>query len=82
MSWTPDLIIGELRPWPDAVRVIRGETDEAKRYVPEKKCRYELRDGWFVCSSCGRRTWAFEGKGDPLSPPRFCPDCGAKVVDE
>lgn len=44
-------------------------------------CRYELKDGRFVCSSCGRSTWAYEGKGDPLSPPNFCPKCGAKVVN-
>lgn len=82
MSWTPDLYIGELRPWPDAVQVVRGNTDETRLYVPEKACQYEEKDGWFVCSNCGRSTWAFKGKGDPLSPPRFCPDCGAKVVDE
>ena len=51
------------------------------RFVPERTCRYDQKDGWFVCSNCGRRTRAYEGKGDPLSPPRFCPDCGAKVVD-
>ena len=43
-------------------------------------CRYELKDGRFVCSSCGRSTWAYEGKGDPLSPPNFCPKCGRKVI--
>lgn len=42
-------------------------------------CRYELRDGWYECSNCGRSTRAFEGKGDPLSPPNFCPNCGARV---
>lgn len=43
-------------------------------------CRYELKDGWFVCSNCGRSTRAFEGKGDPLSPPNFCPSCGSMVI--
>lgn len=33
MSWTPDLYIGELRPWPDAVRVVRGDTDDAMLYT-------------------------------------------------
>lgn len=33
MSWTPDLIIGELRPWPDAVLVRRGDTDDAMLYT-------------------------------------------------
>ena len=52
------------------------------RFVPEQMCRYELKDGWLVCSNCGRSTRAYEGKGDPLDPPNFCPDCGAKVVEE
>lgn len=35
MSWSPDLFIGEFRPWPDTVHVVRGKTDEMRRYVPE-----------------------------------------------
>lgn len=35
MSWSPELFIGELRPWPDTVHVVRGKTDEMRRYVPE-----------------------------------------------
>ena len=35
MSWSIEERIGELRPWPDAVRVVRGKTDETRRYVPE-----------------------------------------------
>ena len=35
MSWSPDLFIGEFRPWPDSVHVVRGRTDETLRYVPE-----------------------------------------------
>ena len=37
MSWSPDLYIGELRPWPDSVRVVRGNSGEARRYMPERK---------------------------------------------
>ena len=37
MSWSPDLYIGELRPWPDSVHVVRGNTDETRRYFPERK---------------------------------------------
>ncbi len=35
MSWSPELYIGEFRPWPDTVHVVRGKTDETRRYVPE-----------------------------------------------
>lgn len=35
MSWSPDLFIGELRPWPDSVYVVRSRTVETRRYVPE-----------------------------------------------
>lgn len=36
MSWSYKLCIGNLRPWPEAVYVIRDRTDETRRYVPEK----------------------------------------------
>lgn len=36
MSWSPELCIGEFRPWPDSVHVTRYKTDETRRYVPEK----------------------------------------------
>ena len=76
MSWTPDLIIGELRPWPDAVRVRRGNTDETMLYVPERTCRKKPgKGGYFFCSECGCNItggWA-----------NFCPNCGARVeVDD
>lgn len=32
MSWTPELVIGELRPWPESVKVVRGNSGEAMRY--------------------------------------------------
>lgn len=35
MSWSPELFIGGMRPWPDAVHVVRSQTDEMRRYVPE-----------------------------------------------
>lgn len=35
MSWSPELWIGEFRPWPDSVYVMRGKTNESVRYVPE-----------------------------------------------
>lgn len=38
MSWYPDLYIGELRPWPDAVYVWRGKTGESQRYLPDDFC--------------------------------------------
>lgn len=32
MSWAPELVIGELRPWPESVKVVRGNSGEAMRY--------------------------------------------------
>ena len=88
MSWTPDLIIGELRPWPDSVRVVRGDTDEAKRYVPERACRFitvidqdpsrRHRGNICECSECGHRYARGFIVDEHL---KFCPECGAKVVD-
>lgn len=36
MSWSPDLIIGELRPWPDSVVVTRGSRLDSRIYVPQE----------------------------------------------
>lgn len=36
MSWSPDVFIGEFRPWPDTVQVVRGTYDDTRRYVPEE----------------------------------------------
>lgn len=43
MSWTAEIHMGELRPWPDVVRVVRGNTDETKAYTPAAtaKCSWQ-----------------------------------------
>ncbi len=43
MSWTPDIYINKGVMWPDAIRVVRGTTDDTRRYVPEEDC-VELRE--------------------------------------
>lgn len=51
MSWSPDLYIGEMRPWPESVTVRRG--NESKAYVPlgETLATYDgERDILFVVS--------------------------------
>ena len=80
MSWSPDLFIGELRPWPDTVHVVRGRTDETRRYVPERTCReVKIRHHWRGCSECGYIWDYMYGIGKGVGP-RFCPMCGARVV--
>ena len=85
MSWSPELFIGELRPWPDTVHVVRGKTDETRLYVPERTCRYEfvanivrcgisLNSCGLKCSECGRDQIYMEA-------PKYCPECGCKVVE-
>ena len=76
MSWSPELFIGELRPWPDTVHVVRGKTEETRRYVPERTCKDKAESGpYFWCDSCNQFIIY-------PSPPNYCPECGAKVVDE
>lgn len=77
MSWSPELYIGGLRPWPDTVHVVRSQTDEMCRYTPERTCHI-LEDedtGMLTCSECGA-----------VQPEDFtayyCWSCGARVVDE
>lgn len=42
MTWTTDIHIGELRPWPESVDVVRG--DETRRYVPEEELENERQE--------------------------------------
>lgn len=32
MSWTPKVYIGEMRPWPESVKVVRGNSGEVMRH--------------------------------------------------
>lgn len=78
MSWSPELQIGEMRPWPDSVRVVRDKTGESRRYLPERTCEAEYSDcgdgtGALYCSECG----GYMDEND-----RYCPHCGAKVVEQ
>lgn len=85
MSHT-NMILGRWRAdeWPEYVEVSHeGMREASRRYVPERTCKMEYEDEWsgdelypteaYSCSACGRMT--LEGK------PRYCPGCGAKVVE-
>ena len=45
MTKALDVYIGEMRPWPDTVNVIRGKTDETRRYMSEELGTRALLDG-------------------------------------
>lgn len=82
MSWTTDLYIGELRPWPDVVHVRRG-WKELRRYVPERMCHLEPWEveqdtGFYDCMKCG---CGYVADIADWNEWRFCPNCGAKMVD-
>lgn len=86
MSWSPDVFIGELRPWPDTVHVVRGKTDETRNYVPESE-----RDMWRdlvgemvhpdVCDQLQAENAKLHAE---LTDLRLgsCPSCGIKVENE
>lgn len=65
---------GEQR-YPERIRV--GSLDDPLVYVPERTCRYvyDREICAWRCSECG----GLEPVGDHV---RYCPDCGARVVDE
>lgn len=80
MSWTAEVRMGELRPWPDAVRVVRGNTDDTQVYVPErtaKRVRVPYQShvaiGHYECGACGETV-------EPSD--RYCSACGARLEDE
>ena len=94
MSWSPELFIGELRPWPDTVHVVRGRTGETRRYVPERTCRitgwdplddadgYDDRLYYLSCGHTAVVCLGPMGTMDTLDEFVECPECHARVVDE
>ena len=93
MSWSPELFIGEMRPWPDSVHVVRGKTGETVRYFPERTCRAELNGerSAVICSECGSqmplkgwgefRDWGGVTRIGTFTAYPHCPNCGCKVVE-
>ena len=84
MSWSPELPIGEFRPWPDTVHVVRGRTGETLRYVPERTCRnasYRIDESRFHCSACEFGCWVKDVADGRDKLPKFCPSCGRRVVE-
>jgi hypothetical protein len=70
--------------WPKVLVMGRNRNDgtvERRRYVPERTCHQvitDCNDGLLPpftahCSECGTE-WGYT--------PAYCPECGAKVVDE
>ncbi len=53
---------------------------EPQPYVPLRKCQNLAadKDGQFLCSECRDSLWT----GLDNNEIRYCPNCGAKVVDE
>ena len=80
MSWQPYFHIAAKRPWPEVVRMVRPNTKEMRRYVPERTCKVVKEtvdvDGErmtdYTCGCCNQSGWNH----------KYCPNCGAKVVDE
>ena len=78
---------GEQR-YPERIRV--GSLDRPRVYVPERTCRDTDYDtGSITCSECGEITrntlfWAEVDGGWTVKGhrPRFCSNCGARVVKE
>jgi hypothetical protein len=78
MSWTAEIYIGEMRPWPGSVSVRRG--GEERTYVPERTChvvRYPLgiHDDSYaeICSECRV----------VIEPDvYYCANCGARIEEE
>ena len=75
--------------WPKTI-VVRSNDDEVRHYVPERKCRPMMRSeyshadyyttDWAVCSACGG-SFTDMGLGVGFVTYKFCPWCGAKVVN-
>lgn len=79
---------GEQR-YPATIEVGGGNVDDTIRYVPERTCRMEHDPVYlyYVCTSCGvRHGMEMYDVRDAnglvfLYPYRYCPECGARVVE-
>lgn len=80
MTWRAEVYIGEMRPWPDVVDVVKGRTGEAVEYVPGRTCRiigtiyYDGEGVWYHELSCGHEVETLDKE-----PPSYCSECGARV---
>ena len=69
---------------PDSGDFERVEID-GQWYVPERTCRIKLsKTSVWHCDSCGQTIDGncFADNGGRLTEYRYCPKCGARVVDE
>lgn len=87
MSFT-SLALGTNWPkdeWPEHVNVMHEGARDNLKYVPERTCTNSYDGGCtvaFKCSNCGD-SFFFPKKGDRKHvKPKFCPECGAKVIKE
>ena len=75
--------------WPESVDAMHEGACDSLRYVPERTCKFEphdFEDGAFThmvikCSNCGLRLEP-EISGSVPSFVNYCPNCGARVVEE
>lgn len=76
--------------YPAAINVGGGSVYDTIRYVPERTCRMEYDPVHldYACTACGEwhdtPTYDARDADDALvyRDYRFCPHCGARVVDE
>lgn len=64
------------------VKPILNPSPLAAKPIPERTCRME-RAAYFPfwrCSECGAVNQGIQGK-EAQEQPRYCPNCGAKVVE-
>lgn len=81
MSWVLEVPIGELRPWPSSIRVVRdGTPHEVLNYVSPTGCdvdasglvtRVQLDDVWYV----PERTCKDKGNIERF----ICSECGCRL---
>ena len=81
MSWQTDVSV-----WTDKPETIQVFSDDGREqdYVPERTCHMECvpmfpgTDSHFLCWECSDCSTT----NDENRKPNYCPNCGAKVVDE
>ena len=90
-----NMVLGSWRrgEWPEYITVSHeGMREPGRRYVPERTCRnvceWNIDTFHFTCSECGAEIGGDDLGDSPVfvgdyhEQLRYCPNCGARVVDE
>lgn len=78
-TWQGDMMISIVANSP-TIELKRGEWIQG---IYNQNCDEDYDEVYYVdCSECGHTEWDFEIGSSICEPPKYCPNCGAKMDKE